>query len=102
VRLRPPRFQYSCLVEPEQPDPSVQVSSGGTGLAVAGLICGLAGLLFLPIILGPLAIIFGGIGLSNAAKNPIGHGKSMATAALVLGIIDVCFVVLAFVRLASR
>ena len=33
----------------------------GNGLAVAGLVCGLVGLLFFPPVLGPLALIFGGV-----------------------------------------
>ena len=56
------------------------------GLAIAGLVCGVVGLLFLPIVLGPLAIIFGGVGWSRA-----NHGAShrgMAIAAVVLGVVD--------------
>lgn len=40
----------------------------GNGLAIAGLVCGIVGLLIFNIILGPLAIIFGAIGLSRANK----------------------------------
>ena len=39
--------------------------TGSNGLAVAGLVCGIVGIFLLNYILGPLAIIFGGIGLSN-------------------------------------
>ncbi|MGZ4646268.1 MAG: DUF4190 domain-containing protein [Blastococcus sp.] len=66
---------------------------GGNGLAIAGLVCGLAGLLFFPVILGPLAIIFGGVGLSRA-KRGAGH-RGMSIAAVVLGVVDlIIFVVL--------
>ena len=61
-------------------------AQGGNGLAVAGLVCGLVGLLLLPVILGPLGIIFGGIGWSKA-----NHGaphKGMSVAGVVLGIVD--------------
>jgi uncharacterized protein DUF4190 len=63
-----------------------QGTQNSNGLAIAGLVCGLVGLLFLPIVLGPLALIFGGVGLSKANRGA-GH-KGMAIAAVVLGIID--------------
>lgn len=63
----------------------------GNGLAIAGLVCGLVGLLFAPIILGPLAIIFGGIALSRANKGA-GH-KGMSIAAIALGIADLVLMV---------
>jgi hypothetical protein len=64
-----------------------QPSRGTNGLAIAGLVCGIIGLLIANIILGPLAIIFGGIGLSRANKGA--SGKGMAIAGIVLGIVDV-------------
>jgi hypothetical protein len=68
---------------------------GGNGLAIAGLVCGIVGLLFAPVILGPLALIFGLIAL-NKAKSGAGH-RGMAIAAVVLGVIDiVLFLVLVF------
>ncbi|HEV7212363.1 MAG TPA: DUF4190 domain-containing protein [Blastococcus sp.] len=66
---------------------------GGNGLAIAGLVCGLVGLLFFNVILGPLAIIFGGVGLSRATRGA-GH-RGMSIAAVVLGVVDlIIFVVL--------
>jgi hypothetical protein len=63
------------------------------GLAIASLVCGIVGLIIFAIILGPLAIIFGGVGLSRA-KSGAGH-RGMAIAGIVLGILDVVlFVVL--------
>ena len=65
----------------------------GNGLAIAGLVCGLVGLIFFAVILGPLAIIFGGIGWNKA-----NHGakyKGMSIAAVILGVVDVVlFIVL--------
>jgi|tagenome__1003787_1003787.scaffolds.fasta_scaffold20605154_2 hypothetical protein len=58
----------------------------GNGLAVAGLVCGLVGLIFFNVVLGPLAIIFGGIAWSRA-----NHGaphRGMAITSVVLGIVD--------------
>jgi hypothetical protein len=60
--------------------------SRSNGLAVAGMVCGIVGLIIFNIILGPLAIIFGGIGLSRA-----NHGAShrgMALAGIILGVVD--------------
>ncbi|MFC1413496.1 DUF4190 domain-containing protein [Streptacidiphilus sp. N1-12] len=49
-------------------------------MAVAGLVCGIVGIFLLNIILGPLALIFGGVGLRNAKR--AGPGRTgMATAA---------------------
>jgi Domain of unknown function (DUF4190) len=65
-------------------------SAAGTrsnGLAIASLVCGIVGLIIFAPILGPLAIIFGAVGLSRA-KSGAGH-RGMAIAGLVLGVIDV-------------
>jgi hypothetical protein len=52
-------------------------------MAIASLVLGIVGM-FLPI-LGILALIFGGIGISKA--NQGASGKGMAVAGLVLGIL---------------
>ncbi|MCW2523734.1 MAG: Conserved rane protein of unknown function [Frankiales bacterium] len=73
------------------PDAAAQQNSSN-GLAIAGLVCGIVGLFVANVILGPLAIIFGGIGLSRA-----NHGaprRGMAIAAIVLGIVAVVIWVL--------
>jgi hypothetical protein len=65
---------------------SASATQQGNGLAVAGLVCGIVGLLFFSVVLGPLAIIFGGVGWSKA-----NHGaphRGMAIAAVVFGILD--------------
>jgi hypothetical protein len=61
-------------------------TQGSNGLAIAGLVCGLVGVLFFNIILGPLAIIFGGVAWSRA--NHGARHKGMAIAAVVLGVVD--------------
>ena len=66
---------------------STSTTQNGNGLAVAGLVCGLVGLLVFAPILGPLAIIFGGIGWSKANRGA--KHKGMAIAAVVLGIADI-------------
>ncbi|MFC8918734.1 DUF4190 domain-containing protein [Streptomyces sp. WAC05374] len=62
-----------------------QAQSRTNGLAIAGLVCGIVGTLFLNVILGPLAIVFGVIALKQA---PVKNGAGMAKAAIVLGIVD--------------
>lgn len=58
----------------------------GNGLAIAGMVCGIVGLLLFNIILGPLGIIFGAIGWSRANRGA--KYKGMAIAGVVLGVID--------------
>lgn len=60
-------------------------SSVGSGSAVASLILGIVGI-FIPVILSILAVIFGGVGISNANSRGT-SGKGMAIAGLVLGIL---------------
>jgi hypothetical protein len=70
------------------------------GLAVAGLVCGLAGLVLFNYILGPLAIIFGGIGWSRGNRGA--NHKGMAIAAVVLGIVDLIVWIVLIVALAKN
>jgi hypothetical protein len=70
-------------------------ASDSNGLAIAGLVCGLVGLLLFNIVLGPLAIIFGGIGWARANRGA--RHRGMAIAAVALGVIDL---VIFFVLLA--
>ncbi len=72
-------------------DTSTQAGPGtqsrSNGMAIAGLVCGIVGLFIFEVILGALAIIFGGIAVSRANR---GAGrKGMAWAGLILGVIDV-------------
>lgn len=63
--------------------PQTQTSNG---LAIAGLVCGLVGLVFFNIVLGPLAIIFGGVGWTRANRGA--RHRGMAIAAVILGVVD--------------
>jgi hypothetical protein len=78
---------------PHAPDSAVRPRSNG--LAIAGMVCGVVGLLVASMILGPLAVVFGGVGLSRARRGAPYRG--MAIAAIVLGVVDI---VLFFVLLA--
>lgn len=61
------------------------------GFAITGLVCGIVGIFILQVILGPLAIIFGAIGLHRANRGAKGRG--MAWSGLILGIIDVVLII---------
>jgi hypothetical protein len=73
--------------------------AGSNGLTIAGLVCGIIGLVIFNFMLGPLAIIFGGVGLRKASQGA-GH-RGMAWAGLVLGIIDVLLFVVLIVVAAN-
>ncbi|MFE6336618.1 DUF4190 domain-containing protein [Streptomyces sp. NPDC057806] len=61
-------------------------ASRTNGLAIASLCCGIIGLFFLNIILGPLAIIFGAVARRQAS---VKNGAGMAKAGIILGIVAV-------------
>jgi len=56
-----------------------------SGMAIASLVCGLAGFLFAPSSI--LAIIFGALALSHTNKIPELKGRDMAIVGLALGIV---------------
>jgi hypothetical protein len=72
-------------VQPVLPNSPADEVKRSSGFAVASLVLGIIGLIINP--LSILAIIFGGLSLSEIRKNPSLGGKGMATAGLVLGII---------------
>lgn len=62
----------------------------GNGLAVAGLVLGILGLVFCFVpffgwVLAILGIIFGAVGLNKA--NKVGRGKGLAIAGLICGVL---------------
>jgi len=69
------------------------------GLAIAGLVCGIVGIFFLNIVLGPLAIIFGAVAIRQSGAK---GGAGMAKAALALGILDVALFVVLMIVAASN
>lgn len=68
--------------------------SNNNGMSLAGLICGIASIVFaflvwwLGVVLGILGIIFSAIGRSSSAQG----SRGMATAGLICGIIGVALV----------
>ena len=77
-----------------------QARSDSNGLAIASLVCGIVGLVIFAFILGPLAVIFGGVGLSKANRGA-GH-KGMAIAGLVLGVLDIILFVVVLVAVSHN
>ncbi|MEV4341970.1 DUF4190 domain-containing protein [Streptomyces sp. NPDC049590] len=66
-----------------------------SGLAIAGLVCGIVGLFLLPIILGPLAIIFGAVALRRT-------GSAMAKWDIGLGVADLLLMIVMFAVAAGN
>ncbi|MBT2410319.1 DUF4190 domain-containing protein [Streptomyces sp. ISL-12] len=54
------------------------------GLAIASLVCGIVGLFVFNVILGPVAIVLGAVGLRQAG---VKGGAGMAKAGIVLGVL---------------
>ena len=75
-------------------------TKNSNGLAIAGLVCGLVGLIVFNFILGPLAIIFGGIGWSRANRGA--NHRGMAITAVVLGVVDILIYVILLVAVAKN
>ena len=61
------------------------MSGGGGGWGIAAIACGFVGLFVAPLLLGPLAIIFGAIGLKKDLKG-------LAIAGLILGILELLII----------
>jgi len=86
----------SSAFEPPPPPPAYRgadtagVVTGNNGKATASMICGIVGLVLFGIILGPIAIALG-VQARNEIRNTGQSGSGMATAGIVLGIIDVAF-----------
>jgi Domain of unknown function (DUF4190) len=88
---------YYPQVDPQVSPPPQ--SSGSNSLAIASLVCGIIGLFIFEIVLGPLAIVFGGLGL-RAARRGAGR-RGFALAGLIFGVIDVLVLIL-IIAVASK
>ena len=74
--------------EMDAPMPLVQGKRETSGLAITSMVLAIIGVVFIGIILGPLAIILGSIAIYKIDKNPqyLG-GRSMALAGIICGIV---------------
>jgi uncharacterized membrane protein YvbJ len=70
----------AAVEAPAAPAPRAVGEKRTSGMAIASLILGILGISL-------LAIIFGGIGISQTGKDPNLKGRGMAVAGLVLGIL---------------
>ncbi|MBE0414948.1 MAG: DUF4190 domain-containing protein [Dehalococcoidia bacterium] len=61
------------------------------GRAIASLVCAIVGFFILGIVLGPIAIALGVGARRKIRENPELGGEGIATAGLVIGIIDTVF-----------
>jgi len=102
VQQQPYVQQYQPYGQPQQPygqnyqnyqQQYGSVNKLGSGAATTSLVCGIVGLFFLGIALGIIAIVQG-----NRAKK-MGYKGGMATAGIVLGILDLAGFVLSMVCL---
>ncbi|MYV98768.1 DUF4190 domain-containing protein [Streptomyces sp. SID3343] len=74
--------------------------TGSNGMAVAALTCGIVGVFLFNIILGPLAVIFGAVGLRRSRAGARNAG--MAKAGIILGIVDIALFVLLLILAANN
>ena len=76
---------------PAPPPAAAPVAAGArtSGMAIAALVMGIISIFINPLAI--LAIIFGGIGISQTGKDPTLKGKGMAVAGLAIGIVIAIF-----------
>ena len=93
LRAKLKRQARRQAAHPEQTE-----AKGTNGMAIAGFVCGVLAFFVAGIILGPLAIVFSGIGLSRTKTRNEGQ-KGLAVAGLVLGIVATVAIII-IIRLA--
>jgi hypothetical protein len=87
---------------PPVPNREFDLGPRNDGKAIGALVCGILGLVVFGVVLGAVAIGLGVSAQRNIRRNPlVVKGQGMATAGLVLGIVDVV-VFLLFVTLVDR
>jgi len=61
------------------------------GKATAAMVCGIVGILFCPIVLSVLALVFGNQAKKEMDRNPGGYtNRGQAQAGFILGIVGLC------------
>lgn len=73
----------------------VKVAQPGKGLAIASLVCGIVSFFCFGVILGILAVVFGGVAKSKGYTGP------MATAGIVLGVVGLALYVVMLIACNS-
>lgn len=104
----PPQQQYPAQQQPYvMAGPAVFQGPRADGFCVAGMVLGIIALVFcwipiFAIVMGVLAIIFGGIGVGNVNKNPgMKTGSGMGVAGLITGIIALIVAVVIWIVVAA-
>jgi|TARA_B100000767_G_C19422758_1_gene392677 hypothetical protein len=70
------------------------IAGNGKGMSIASMVCGITAIFFGGIVLGPLAIIFGAIGLKR-------DGRGMAITGLICGILASLWTILVIAAVLS-
>lgn len=83
------------IVNQQQNQTQGQQNTAGKGLGIASLVCGIVSFFCFGLILGILAVVFGGI-----AKGK-GYKGGMATAGIVLGVIGLALYVICIIFLSE-
>ena len=85
----------------------IVIERRGNGMATAGFVCSLVGailgliplLFFFAWVLGPLGLVFGGIGWKNARAGR--GGKGLAISAVILGLIAIGLGIIGYTILSN-
>ena len=93
---------------PPPPSPSYNPPPGGdvyrpvgnNGKAMAAMICGIVGLVVFGFILGIVAIVLGSMAKNEIRRTGQG-GSGMATAGIVLGVLDIVAGIIIFAAIVS-
>ena len=103
TRRRDDQTDYQDPIDRFRPDydrPTVKKRKRRNGVAVASYYCGLCALIpFLGLLLGPLAVLLGFIGMADARKFPDMGGRGHAHSGLILGFIGIGLHVAGFIAL---
>ncbi len=106
--VSPPQQPYPAQQQPYViAAPTMFQGPRTDGFCVAGMVLGIIALVFcwipiFAIVMGVLAIIFGGIGMGNVSKNPgMKTGSGMGVAGLITGIIALIVAVVIWIVVAA-
>ena len=78
---------------------SATSGSRTNGLAIASLVVGIIGIFLFPVILGPVAIVLGAVGMRQAR---VKGGGGMAKAGVILGVVDLVIFAVMLAVVASN
>lgn len=96
ISQSPTLVQPKIHSAPKQNDTPQKTTDGGgdgSGLAIAGFVCSLLGLLILPIVFSTLGIVFSANGMKSKYRG-------MAIAGLIMGIVGLAYVLFVIVSLS--